>query len=185
MARISKLLVISAAAAAFLLIGMTVGSAQNAFAQDDDQAAVQNPGDLGGHAQVSNEPAAPLDVNGCWSGTLTDIYAGSGTGDVDFDQIKAKLRAPSNGDDMMDFTWADDSYAYGDGKGTATKRAYNFKVTYKSEKGCYGVVRGSLTDSTTMVGIYRFSKVCWRHNDFGPHIGSFTFTYDSTGSSCQ
>jgi len=166
------------AAAAVLITGMIAGSARIARAQ----SAVEKQGAFGGSGATAQPDKPPININGCWSGAMEDVYAGSGTGDVYFAQSGNKL-LPSPSYYMMYFTWTDGSYAYGDGKGTAAAKTFHFKVTYKTEKGCSGTVSGKLI-SGDLVGVYHFTKVCAKNNGFGPHKGAFDFTYDATGSSC-
>ncbi len=168
-----------ATAATVLITGLIAGSARLARAQ-----SAEKQGDLGGPGVAAEPDAkAPIDVNGCWSGTLDDVYAGAGSGDVDFVQSGKQLLPPAD-EDMMYFIWNDGSYADGDGQGVATAKTFKFTIKYPTEKGCVAHVHGKL-EGNDLVGVYSFTKVCARNNGFGKHKGSFDLTYDPTGDSCD
>jgi hypothetical protein len=168
-----------AAAAAVLITGLIAGSARFAQAQ-----SAEKQGELGGPGVAAEPDAkAPINVNGCWSGTLDDVYAGSGEGYADFAQSGKHLLPPADAD-MVYFVWTD-SYAYGDGKGVATAKAFHLAV--KFGKGCVEHVSGKL-EGGDLVGVYSFTHACAKQpkgDEFGKHKGSFNFTFDPTGDSCD
>lgn len=167
-----------ATTATVLITGLIAGSARLARAQ-----SAEKQGDLGGTGVVAEPDAkGPINVNGCWSGSLDDVYAGAGDGYIDFAQSGKKLLSPTDAY-MVYFLW-DGSYAYGDGQGVATAKTFKFTIKYPSEKGCVEHVHGKL-EGGDLVGVYSFTKVCARNNGFGKHKGSFDFAFDPTGDSCD
>lgn len=177
------------AAAAVLITGVIAGSARFARSQQSDSVAASDSGAPSGSGIASQpDSRAPLDLNGCWSGTLEDVYAGSGPGYLNFAQSGHKLLPPSTGSGYnMGFNWTSgnfNSQAYGVGKGTATPRVFHEGIHYKTEKGCAASIIGTLTGST-LTGAYKFTKVCAKHNGFGPHAGTFSMTFDASNNSCN
>lgn len=161
---ILKSFAVSAATVA-LAMGLIVASAQFARAQDTDWQNMATGSD------VAEQPdkAAPLDLNGCWSGTLADAKFGSGTGFLFFEQ---------EGDKAVSGTTAgiDTSGVDSSGPLTGKIKKSSFSVSYHGKK-CSVRFSGGMP-SSDLVGTYHYS--CGGETDHG----SFRFTFDSSGASC-
>ncbi len=153
------------AATVVLAMGLIAASAQFARAQDTDWQNKASGSD------VAEQPdkAAPLDLNGCWSGTLADAKFGSGTGFLFFDQEGDK--AVSGTSAGIDTTGVDTS-----GPLTGKIKSKSFKVSFHGKK-CTVTFSGGLP-SSDLVGAYHYN--CDGRSDHG----TFQFSFDAGGSSC-
>ncbi|MHB8384261.1 MAG: hypothetical protein ACYDC3_18195 [Candidatus Binataceae bacterium] len=185
----------AAATAAFLITGMIAMSARSACAQQSDQTDSQYEGSFGANGAVAqpDKPAAPLDLNGCWSGTIEDVGTpGSGNGYLNFDQPKAKNGNParalkpikSTTTHNLYFDWSDGSYAYGFGSGAANSKVFHARINTGKGVKC-GVVSAAVTGALSgnaLIGAYNF-RGCPK--SFGKHAGTFTLAFDATGGTCN
>jgi hypothetical protein len=171
MARIIRFLTVSTAAA-LLVTGLVAGSAGLARAQQADSQS-------DGWQVLPPQPAvaqptkvAPLDVAGCWSGSIDDDTTGTGSGFVFFNQ---------KGKRLVHGTTIGLSFNGGPSKShgiTGTVNSQNFKLIHPGH--CKVLIRGTIS-SGDLVGSYGLSKHCLGQK-FG---GTFDYTFDDTGNSCQ
>jgi hypothetical protein len=137
-----------------------VGAPHHAYAQDANQTD-QDQGTWSapdaGSAEQSNPQAKahPLDIKGCWSGSVTDTGDGVGTATFEFHQNSnhKKLIIGST----FDFQWSDSAMARGPIKGTVSATGFKFKGN--AGAGC--AVSGSGTgDTAALTGTIDFTGAC-------------------------
>jgi hypothetical protein len=182
---------IAAGTIAIFVLGMIVVSARSVRAQETDQSGAQYEGAFGASGAVAQPEKAvkapPIDVNGCWTGTMLDVDAGSGNGYLNFDQPTAKNGQPtkalkgikSTATHNIYVVWSDNSCAYGFGPGTATSTGFHEKLNTGGK--CKVTVIGN-TSGNNLVGSYTFHGCS---SSFGEHSGSFNLTFDVTGDACN
>jgi hypothetical protein len=156
----------ASAATVVITMGLIAASAQFARAQDTDWQNRATGSD------VADQPdkAAPLDLAGCWSGSLASKKFGGGAGFLFFDQNGGKA-VPGSGAGI------DTSGVNAEGPVTGTIKKKSFSVSFKGKK-CSVRFSGGLP-SSELVGNYHYK--CDGEQD----QGSFTFTFDSSGDSCN
>lgn len=150
---------------------------QDGAAQSDSSAAQQdqNSNDWTfSQPQTAAQPdkAQPIDVAGCWSGTIDDDETGPGTGHLLFVQKNRKLLHSTTGG--LDFS--DGATASGKLSGRVSGASF---VLNHHNNTCRITFRGSSVDGD-LVGTYivrRCSKITTG--------GTFNFSFDSSNSSCQ
>ena len=144
-------------------MGLIAASAQLACAQDWQNKATGS--------DVADQPdkAAPLDLNGCWSGSLASEKFGAGTGFLFFEQEGGK--AVSGSGAGIDTTGVDT-----EGPVTGKIKKKSFSVSFHGKK-CNVSFSGGLP-SSDLVGKYHYK--CDGESDHG----SFQFSFDSSGTSC-
>src|SRR5271156_4663753 len=104
--------VFAIAACAGLLVAGAAGSARHAFAQDDDDAD-QSVGTLSAPDADSADDATPdakqppLDIAGCWNGTVNDEGDGGGTAFFQFVVAGNGKKIQGGGNSGLDFEWPD------------------------------------------------------------------------------
>ncbi|MGH7781804.1 MAG: hypothetical protein ACREQR_18460 [Candidatus Binataceae bacterium] len=165
--------VTASAAAAVLITGVIAGSARFARAQDaaasqDSAWTATTPG-----AAVSepDKAAPPIDVAGCWSGTIEDANAGAGTGALFFVQRKKKLVKGSGASlDIGNTT------GIGALKGKATSTSF---VATLHARQCKTLAFAGSPSGAGLVGTYILRRCLGLTTN-----GTFSFTFDATGNSC-
>ncbi len=169
---------ISTIAGVAALAAVIAGSACLAYAQESNsQATGWTPPNFASSPSSLPEPEVktPLDVAGCWSGAIDDDKAGEGTGFLFFVQEGTKL---------VNGTEAGFSIP---GLGSTGGRPLTGHVTSKSfltsfkNKQCSVSVRGRIV-SGDLTGTYNIGKKCLGDTSFK---GTFDFTFDATGNSCN
>jgi hypothetical protein len=156
----------ASAAMVVMTMGLIAASGQFARAQDADWQYKATGSD------VADQPdkAAPLDLGGCWSGTIADEKFGSGTGFLFFVQEGGKAVAGTDGG-----LETDQYTAEGPLKGTIKKKTFSVKFHAKK---CSVSFKGGLP-SEDLVGTYHIK--C----DGKQTQGSFQFSFDESGTSCD
>jgi hypothetical protein len=168
---------ISTIAGIAALAALIAGSACLAFAQESNsQTGGWTRPNLSSSASALPEPEVktPLDVAGCWSGGIDDKKTGEGTGFIFFVQEGKKL---------VDGTGAGFSFTgFGSESGSLTGHVTNKSfVTSFKEKPCKVNVRGRIV-SGDLVGTYSIKKKC---TGVIPLKGTFDYTFDASGDSCD
>jgi hypothetical protein len=138
-----------------------IGSARHAYAQD--AAATDADGwsaggtgsaDLDSTDQLNPEAqSTPLDIAGCWSGSVNDTADGTGTASVTFDQNGKKIHNTTR----LNFDWPDQAFVHGGIHGTVSSTGIKFNG--QAGKGCsfHGVATG---DASAMSGAVKFTGKC-------------------------
>ncbi len=148
-------------ACAGLLSAGAMGSARHAYAQDAEQSD-SGSGSWGaagaGAPDVAAEPDSkkpPLDVEGCWSGLVTD--KGDGEGDAYFGFTQDGNKIVGNEESDLYVIWPDNTYAYGPISGSVTANGIKFKGN--AGKGCNfsGSAKGNGSELT---GKITFKQKC-------------------------
>jgi hypothetical protein len=155
----------ASAATAVLAMGLIAASAQFARAQDTDWQINATDSD------VADQPdkAAPLDLGGCWSGTVADENFGPGTGFLFFEQEGGKaVVGTETGIVTSGFE------ASGPLTGKIKKKTFSLK---HNAKKCDFRFSGGLP-SNELVGTYHI-KCEGKQTQ-----GSFQFSFDPSGNSC-
>ena len=157
--RLAKTLTIIACSA--LLSAGGVGSARHAYAQDAAAADAEGwsaggtgSADLDSADQLNPETqSTPLDIAGCWSGSVNDTFDGTGTAGSTFAQNGKKIQHASR----LNFDWPDQAYVHGVIHGTASSTGIKFNGN--AGKGCslHGVATG---DASAMIGTVKFTGRC-------------------------
>lgn len=143
------------ACSALLSAGM-IGLVHNAYAQDAEELAPEAgawSADTQSAPESSSEPAAPLAVHGCWSGTVEDGGEGEGTVKFKFVQSGARIVSPST----FRFFWNAQNFAHGPISGTVSSTGIQFKgsATNRCSISGSGTLNGDEIDGT-----YTFKKAC-------------------------
>src|SRR5487761_1221768 len=159
-----------AAASAIFVSGMLAASARSARAQQSDQNDAQYEGSVGAPGAAAQPDKAtkapPININGCWSGTLLDVNsAGPGNGYLNFDQVtnkKGQLQKKlkpmkSSSTHNIDILWNDGSCAFGFGAGVATSTGFHEKLNAGGK--CKVTVTGNTTDNgNEITGAHDFRR---------------------------
>jgi hypothetical protein len=114
----------------------------------------------------------PLDLNGCWSGTIDDAKGGAGTGFLFFVQEGTKLGVGTGA--------ALDIPSLGSVSGPLKGKAntQDFALGFHG-KSCNISFHGKISNSGDLTGMYHLSKKC-----FGQVLkGTFDYTFDVTSAS--
>jgi hypothetical protein len=180
---------VAAAAIAILISGMIAVSARSASAQQNEDNDAQYQGALGATGAAAQPEIAkvPIDVNGCWTGSIVDVDAGAGSGYLNFDQVttkKGNLKKTlkpikSKATHNLYVVWGNGSCAYGFGPGSATSTGFHEKIS--SGGKCKATIIGNLSGND-LTGSYTFHGC---PSSFGSHSGNFSLTFDNTGDSCN
>jgi hypothetical protein len=154
---VKRLLVV--VCASLLFVG-TVGSAGHAYAEDGDESD-QSIGAWGapdpGNADETSSKAKvhPLDIKGCWSGTVSDTGDGSGTATFQFDQNSNRKKVVIGS--TFNFQWADSAFARGPIKGSVSSTGFKFKGNAGGACKVSGTGTG---DATALMGTFQFVGTC-------------------------
>jgi len=151
---------LSVVTCAVLLSVAVLGWAPRVYAQDsaevDDNVGSWNGPDANnGDQSVGDVKKHPLNIKGCWAGSVIDTGDGAGTATFQFSQSKnhKKLGLGST----VKFQWPDTAMARGPLKGTVTSTGFSFKGN--AGAGC--AVSGNGTgDATAMTGTVVFVGTC-------------------------
>jgi len=173
--KLAKTLAIVACAG--LLSAGAMGSTRHAYAQDAEQSDSVS-GSWGapgaGAPDVAAEPDSkkpPLDVEGCWSGGVTD--KGDGEGDAYFAFSQDGNKILNDGDSGLYVIWPDNAYAYGPISGTVTANGIKFKGNAGAGCNFSGSAKGN---GSEMTGKITFKQKCAK---FLKHV---RFIVDSNGT---
>jgi len=170
MKRIGSLLMASGAAG-LILSAFVAASSTAAMAQDEGSWNFTPSTSEAATQPDSKKP--PLDLNGCWSGSIDDTRNGAGTGFLFFAQEGTKL-GPGTGAEL-DIT----SLGTASGALKGKVNSQNFELSFHG-KSCNISFHGSIANSGDLTGMYHLSKKC-----FGQVLkGTFDYTFDVTGASC-
>ena len=148
--KLAKTLAIVACAG--LLSAGALGSARHAYAQDAEQSDSDSGSwgaPSGSAPDVAAEPDSkkpPLDVEGCWSGLVTD--KGDGEGDAYFGFTQNGNKIIGNEESGLYVVWPDNAFAEGFISGTVTSNGIKFKGN--AGKGCNfsGSAKGNESELT-------------------------------------
>ena len=170
MNRIGSLLMASGAAG-LILSAFVAASSTAAMAQDDGSWNFSPSTGEASTQPDSKKP--PLDLSGCWSGTIDDTKNGAGTGFLFFVQDGTKLGVGTGAE--LDIPSL--GTASGPLKGKANSQ--DFELGFHG-KGCNISFHGTISNSGDLTGMYHLSKKC-----FGQVLkGTFDYTFDVTNASC-
>lgn len=156
---------------------LIAGSACLAFAQDANSPALSwtHPNFTSDASNLPEpEVKTPLDVAGCWSGDFEDTKDGEGTGFLFFVQDGKKLVSGTE----ASFTLSGLGTGGGPLTGHVTNKSF---VAHFNEKACHVTVRGRIV-SGDLTGTYHIGKKCLGKTAFK---GTFDYTFDATGDSCD
>jgi hypothetical protein len=159
-----------------ILAAFIAGSACLAYAQESNsQTSDWTHPNFSSSASTLPEPEVktPLDVAGCWSGTIDDKKTGEGTGFLFFVQEGKQLVSGTD----AGFTFTGFGTEGGSLTGHVTNKSF---VTSFKEKPCKVSVRGRIV-SGDLVGTYSINKKCAGI----AFKGTFDYTFDATGDSCD
>ena len=171
MKRIGSLLMASGAAG-LILSAFIATSSTAAMAQDDGSWNLSP--STGEAATQPDSKKPPLDLNGCWSGTIDDTKNGAGTGFLFFVQSGTKLGTGTGAELDIPSLGAPS----GPLKGKANSQ--DFEVGFHG-KACNISFHGKISSSGDLTGMYHLSKKCF----FGQVLkGTFDYTFDATNASC-
>jgi hypothetical protein len=152
--------VLLAMTCAGLLSLSIVGSARHVYAQDaaetDENVGSWNAPDPDTAEQSTPQVKThPLNIKGCWAGSVMDTGNGTGTATFQFFQSKnhKKLLLGST----FKFQWPDTAMARGPLKGTVTSTGFSFKGN--AGVGC-AVSGNGMGDATAMTGTVVFVGAC-------------------------
>jgi len=170
MKRIGSLFLASGVAG-LILSAFVAASSTAAMAQDEGSWNFTP--STGEAATQPDSKKPPLDVNGCWSGTIDDTRNGAGTGFLVFVQDGTKLGVGTGAELEIPSVGG----ASGPLKGKVNSQ--NFQLGFHG-KGCNISFHGSIANSGDLTGMYHLSKKC-----FGQVLaGTFDYTFDVSGASC-
>ena len=138
-----------------------IGSARQSYAQDAAATDVQGwsaggtgSADLDSADQLNPEAqSTPLNIAGCWSGSVNDTADGTGTASSTFDQNGKKIQHGS----LLNFDWPDQAFVHGVIHGTVSSTGIKFNG--QAGKGCsfHGIATG---DASAMSGTVKFTGKC-------------------------
>jgi hypothetical protein len=164
---IGRLLVSGAAGLA--LSGFIAGS--SAMAQDSGFWKIAP--SRGDAAVQPDAKQPPLNLAGCWSGSINDTTQGAGTGFLFFVQNGTKLGTGT----VADLNETGLGEASGPLTGKTNGQNFHLKFHHKS---CNVSFHGTIGNSGDLTGMYHLSKKC-----FGQVLqGTFDYTFDATNASC-
>jgi hypothetical protein len=137
-----------------LLSCVLIAAERPAYAQDAaDQGAWSAPD--GATSDTKKTAPRPMDISGCWSGTVTDTADGSGTPTFEFRQ-SGNLKKLALGS-TFNLEWSDSAMAKGPLKGSVTSTGF----TFKGDAGANCKVSGSAVgDDTALTGSIVFTGNC-------------------------
>jgi hypothetical protein len=164
-------------ACAGLLSAAAMGSARHAYAQDAEQSDSQS-GSWGapgaGAPDAAAEPDSkgpPLDVEGCWSGVVTD--KGDGEGDAYFAFTQDGNKIVGDEESGLYVVWPDNAFADGPISGTVTKNGIKFKGNAGAGCPFSGTAKGNGSELT---GKITFKQQC------GKFLKHVRFIVESNGT---
>lgn len=157
-----------AAALAATLIAMPprIANAQEDAAQSADLTASTPDATVA----EPDKAAPPLDIAGCWSGTIEDADSGAGTGAIFFVQHKKKL---------VKGTGAILSLIPGQASKLGGKVTSTSFVATHHGKDCKAVALAGQLSGSDLTGTYILRRCVGLTT-----TGTFDFAFDSSGSSC-
>ena len=170
MKRIRSLLMASGAAG-LILSAFVAASSTVTMAQDDGSWNLSP--STGETATQPDSKQPPLELNGCWSGTIDDTTNGAGTGFLFFVQAGTKLGVGTGA--VLDIPGL--GAAAGPLKGKANSQ--NFELGFHG-KGCNVSFHGTISNSGDLTGMYHLSKKCFSQ----VLKGTFDYTFDASSASC-
>jgi hypothetical protein len=149
-------------ACAGLLSAGVFGSVRHAYAQDTDDIDQSGggwsaPDATSATAATPDAKKHPLDIGGCWDGTVNDAADGEGDAFFDFEVTTNGKDIKGKGDSALELNWSDDRVAGSPIKGKVGPNG--FKFSGPVSKDCK--VSGSGTGSTSeMTGKVKFEGKC-------------------------
>jgi hypothetical protein len=148
-------------ACAGLLSAGVIGSARHAYAQGAGTVDPEAGGwsaDTDGSQELNpeaKEPKPPIDVQGCWSGTVHDKEKGEGTLTLELEQDGTGLEPDTS---TFRVYWNSQNYAYGPIiEGSVSSKGIKFKGTATSK--CTIAASGT-GNAEKIHGTYSFKKEC-------------------------
>ena len=170
---ISRYLSISAVAmlilSALVAVPSHLARAQDSGSGNDWQASPSS----GAVAEQPDAKASPLNLAGCWSGTIDDDSTGTGSGFLSFVQKGKNLtKATTAG---LDFNGGPSISGSLSGK----TNSQNFHLKFH-RKQCNVSFHGTISADGDLTGHYTLSKKCLGE----VFQGTFDYTFDAGGSTC-
>lgn len=145
--------------AGVLLLGMAA-SARHAYAQDAGDAD-ENLGTWSApgsdSAEQSTHKTRPLDLKGCWSGSVMDTGDGTGTATFHFDQNSSRTKLLGS---KFDFEWPAMVFARGPMKGTVTATGFTFTAKVVDQGKVCTISGTGAGGTTTLMGTVVFGGYC-------------------------
>ena len=160
----------AALAAALIAVPPRIANAQQAQ-EDQAQSADWTAKTPGAAVAEPDKAKPPLDIAGCWGGSIDDASSGAGTGALLFIQHKKKIAKGSGA-----------HLSVGGGITGPLKGKVNstvFIATFHG-KSCKTVAFTGGMSSGSLVGTYILRKCLGVTSS-----GSFDFTFDSSGAACS
>jgi len=148
-----------------------VANAQDQAQQDEAQGADWTAKTPGAAVEEPDKAAPPMDIAGCWSGSIEDANSGAGTGALLFIQHKKKIAKGSGA-----------HLSIGGGITGPLKGKVNSTVFVASfhGKACKTVAFTGSISSGSLIGSYILRKCLGVTSS-----GTFDYTLDSSGDSCD
>ena len=152
---------LSAIACAALLLAGLLGSARHVYAQDA-AGTDENVGNWSapGRPEESTYAAKkhPLNIKGCWAGSVVDT--GDGSGAATFHIVQSSSRKKLMLGSEFDFEWPGMVFARGPMRGTVSPTGFHF-TSKLVDQGKVCTVTGNVTgDSTMLMGTVVFGGYC-------------------------
>jgi hypothetical protein len=145
---------IAVVACAGLLTAAIVGSARHTYAQPPQQEGWSFGGSGSADASSSPDAKTPLNIAGCWRGSVKEKPDGTGTATFAFAQNGSALNGTDSG---FDFEWSDGNFAHGNITGTVSSKGFVF--TGSAGAGC--PISGSGTGTASAIsGKFTFGGKC-------------------------
>jgi hypothetical protein len=176
MSRVTTILILAVISSLFMS-ALIAGSASLARSQDDESAQSEDwqPYTPNFAASQPDTKIPPPNVAGCWSGDLDDNRLGAGTGYVFIVQHGTKLTKGTR----LGFSFpAGPSRSHGIRGRVNNKGSINFHL---EQSACVVNIHGKVV-SDDASGTYSVKKAC---RAGGKLVGTFDFTFDPTGTTCQ
>lgn len=172
--RITSCLQVSRIAALIVSTLVVVNSV--ALAQDNGAQSNQwesSPTISGEAAADPDSRLPPLNLAGCWSGTIDDGNTGMGSGAIFFVQREKKLTIGT----FAIFEFNGGRPIAGHLSGKANSQNFQLKIHIRK---CNASLHGTLSPMGDLTGMYHFSQKCLGQVD----QGTFDYTFDPSGTSC-
>jgi hypothetical protein len=138
------------------------GSARHAYAQDaaetDENIGSWNGPDASAEQSIGDVKKHPLNIKGCWAGTVMDTGDGAGTATLHIVQSSSRKKLLLGSE--FDFEWPGMVFARGPMRGTVSPTGFHF-TSRLVDQGKVCTVTGSVTGNDTMLmGTAVFGGYC-------------------------
>ena len=141
------------------VLACLLGSARHAYAQDaaetDENVGSWNGPDASAEQSIGDVKKHPLNIKGCWAGSVMDSANGAGAATFQFFQSKNRKKLLFGS--TFKFLWPDTAMARGPFKGSVTSTGFSFK----GNAGASCAVSGNgMGDDTAITGTVVFVGAC-------------------------